>query len=87
MMDRTTFQPYSDIISIAESSVRVTDEAKAKRKAGLKIREQDETVKLLDDLITKKAKKVYWLLFMQMEIIWEARYLKCLRTRKITTVA
>lgn len=57
MMDRTTFQPYSDIISIAESSVRVTDEAKAKRKAGLKIREQDETVKLLDDLITKKGEE------------------------------
>lgn len=57
MMDRKTFQPYSDIISIAESSVRVTDEAKAKRKAGLKIREQDETVKLLDDLITKKGEE------------------------------
>lgn len=57
MMDRTTFQPYSDIISIAESSVRVTDEAKAKRKVGLKIREQDETVKLLDDLITKKGEE------------------------------
>ena len=57
MMDRTTFQPYSDIISIAESSVRVTDEARAKRKAGLKIREQDETVKLLDDLITKKGEE------------------------------
>lgn len=57
MMDRTTFQPYSDIISIAESSVRVTDEAKAKRKAGLKIREQNETVKLLDDLITKKGEE------------------------------
>lgn len=57
MMDRTTFQPYSDIISIAGSSVRVTDEAKAKRKAGLKIREQDETVKLLDDLITKKGEE------------------------------
>lgn len=57
MMDRTTFQPYSDIISIAESSVRVTDEAKAKRKAGLKIREQDETIKLLDDLITKKGEE------------------------------
>ena len=57
MMDRTTFQPYSDIINIAGSSVRVTDEAKAKRKAGLKIREQDETVKLLDDLITKKGEE------------------------------
>lgn len=57
MMDRTTFQPYSDIINIAGSSVRVTDEAKAKRKTGLKIREQDETVKLLDDLITKKGEE------------------------------
>lgn len=57
MMDRTTFQPYSDIINIAGSSVRVTDEAKAKRKAGLKIREQDEKVKLLDDLITKKGEE------------------------------
>lgn len=57
MMDRTTFQPYSDIINIAGSSVRVTDEAKAKRKMGLKIREQDETVKLLDDLITKKGEE------------------------------
>lgn len=57
MMDRTTFQPYSDIINIAGSSVRVTDEAKAKRKAGLKIREQDETVKLLDNLITKKGEE------------------------------
>ena len=57
MMDRTTFQPYSDIINIAGSSVRVTDEAKAKRKTGLKIREQDETVKLLYDLITKKGEE------------------------------
>lgn len=57
MMDRTTFQPYSDIINIAGSSVRVTDEAKAKRKTGLKISEQDETVKLLDDLITKKGEE------------------------------
>lgn len=45
------------IINIAGSSVRVTDEAKAKRKTGLKIREQDETVKLLDDLITKKGEE------------------------------
>ena len=47
------------IINIAGSSVRVTDEAKAKRKTGLKIREQDETVKLLDDLITKKGEESY----------------------------
>ena len=57
MMDRTVFQPYSDITYIDENAVRVTDEGKSKREKGLKIREKDSTIKKLDKLVTKKGEE------------------------------
>ena len=57
MMDRTSFQPYSRVISYEGRPVRITEEGYVKRKRGQEISKEDPTVKILDDMITKKGEE------------------------------
>ena len=57
MMDRDTFQPYTDVIKIEGNEKRMTAEGLAKRMAGIRVRDNDPSVKLLDDMVTKKEEE------------------------------
>lgn len=57
MMDRDTFQPYVGVITIDGNEKPVTAEGLTKRIKGLKIRNKDNSVKMLDDMVTKKGEE------------------------------
>lgn len=57
MMDRDTFQPITGKIKIENKEMNVTSEGLSKRKTGLRIRSNDESVKLLDRMVTKKGEE------------------------------
>lgn len=57
MMDRDTFQPYIGIIKADGNDKPVTAESLSKRAAGISIRNRDNSVKLLDEMVTEKGKE------------------------------
>lgn len=57
MMDRDTFQPFVDVLNMDGEEKRVTAESKSKRKTGLEMRNKDNSIKLLDKMVTEKGKE------------------------------
>ena len=57
MMNRNTFQPFSQILDVNGDQIEVTDESKAKYIVGQKKREELQQTRFLDDMITKHGEE------------------------------
>lgn len=57
MMDRTTMQPYSRVVMIDGNAVRKSEECFQKHKKGKNLRDQNDEIKLFDEMVTKKGKE------------------------------
>ncbi len=57
MMDRTTLQPYSKVITIEGIQSRISDERFSKREVGQQQRNRDQSIRMLDDMVTKKGEE------------------------------
>lgn len=56
-IDKSTFQPYAGERDACQSGDLLSYESQSKRKAGIKIRNESKSVKLLDELISEKGKE------------------------------
>ena len=57
MMDRKTFQPYSHVVKIGASSVRMSSESYSKYQVGKQLRNENDEIRYFDDLVTQKGKE------------------------------
>ena len=57
MMDRETFQPYSKVKKIGGNDDRMSDETYGKYEVGARLKEDNQDVRLFDDMVTQKGKE------------------------------
>ena len=57
MMDRSSFQPYSHKRIINGNPVRMSDESNGKYEVGQKLRDNNDDIRLFDEMVTQKGKE------------------------------